>query len=557
MLEIRNSKKNSSSLKMTRKLFVLVFALAGIVNCTKAQTLTWYIGTPDTLAVTATLNIVDSTFTISGTGEMKNYNWSTLPWYDVCGNIKTVLINQGLANIGSYSFFNCNNLISVSIPEEITSIGSSAFAFCSAQSLNSIILPNSLISIEASAFFGSGLTSITIPENVTHIGDDAFRQTSNLASVTIPNSVEIIGQFAFYYSTALTTIDVGTGNTNYSSIDGVLYNKTQETLIQYPAGKQGSLIIPNSVNNINVYCFYGCSGLTSFEVSTSNANYSSFEGILYDKSMDLLLVCPPGKQGAVVIPNGVISIKEQAFCRCPFITSIEISASVSSIGNDVFSGSNINAIICNPIIPPTTEQYTFSNAPQNASIFVHCASLEDYQADQSWSYFTNYHVIESPTPNNVQVFSQQDNSFLITWQSEATIHMLYRDDQLLATVSTTNYIDNDLIENTEYCYKIRAIENECESVFSEEVCKIFNTVGIIQQQVTNFNIYPNPTQNTFFLECENFMTIKLYDMLGKEVLNQTANGKTEISINHLPNGIYTVQILSEDRIMGSSKIVKQ
>jgi len=52
-------------------------------------------------------------------------------------------------------------------------------------------------------------------------------------------------------------------------------------------------------------------------------------------------------------------------------------------------------------------------------------------------------------------------------------------------------------------------------------------------------------------------TIKLYDMLGKEVLSQTANGKSEININYLPNGVYSVHILSEDRIVGSSKIVKQ
>ena len=69
--------------------------------------------------------------------------------------------------------------------------------------------------------------------------------------------------------------------------------------------------------------------------------------------------------------------------------------------------------------------------------------------------------------------------------------------------------------------------------------------------------YPNPTQNSFFIKLENDATIKLYNMLGARVLSQLASGKTEININHLPKGIYNVKILSEDGMIGSSKIVKK
>ena len=78
---------------------------------------------------------------------------------------------------------------------------------------------------------------------------------------------------------------------------------------------------------------------------------------------------------------------------------------------------------------------------------------------------------------------------------------------------------------------------------------VFESAGI--------TIYPNPAQNSFFIECENISTVKLYDMLGQEILTQPANGKTEINISHLPKGIYIVKILSEGKMIGNSKIVKQ
>jgi len=86
---------------------------------------------------------------------------------------------------------------------------------------------------------------------------------------------------------------------------------------------------------------------------------------------------------------------------------------------------------------------------------------------------------------------------------------------------------------------------------------IVDEVGVTERSLSNILIYPNPTQNTFIIDCENDKTIKLYDMFGKEVLIQNANGKTEINISHLPNGIYNVSLFSEGKIVGNSKIVKQ
>ena len=85
----------------------------------------------------------------------------------------------------------------------------------------------------------------------------------------------------------------------------------------------------------------------------------------------------------------------------------------------------------------------------------------------------------------------------------------------------------------------------------------YSNVGINPLENIKPKVYLNPTTGILFVECENFTTIKLYDMLGKEVLNQNGNGKTEVNINHLPKGFYVVSIFLGSKLIGSSKIVKQ
>ena len=102
-------------------------------------------------------------------------------------------------------FSQCSNIISVEIPNSVTSIGDGTFSFCG--SLTSITIPDSVTSIGASAFSScSGLTSITIPDSVTSIGHNAFSDCSGLTSVTIPNSVTSIGLQAFNSCKALISV---------------------------------------------------------------------------------------------------------------------------------------------------------------------------------------------------------------------------------------------------------------------------------------------------------------------------------------------------------------
>ena len=91
----------------------------------------------------------------------------------------------------------------------------------------------------------------------------AFSDCTSLASITIPNSVNVIEVAAFISCPSLTNISVGVGNSIYSSLDGVLLNKTQTSLITFPAGRVGSYTIPDGVLTIADLAFYSCPSLSS------------------------------------------------------------------------------------------------------------------------------------------------------------------------------------------------------------------------------------------------------------------------------------------------------
>ena len=155
----------------------------------------------------------DGTLNISGMGAMKDYGYDSNrnPVYKN-SNVKKVVIEDGVTSIGESAFFYCSSLTSITIPDSVTSIGDYAFFNCS--SLTSITIPDSVTSIGESAFYGcSSLTSITIPDGVTSIGNTAFSYCSSLTSITIPDSVTSIGESAFSNCSSLQTISLSCKST--------------------------------------------------------------------------------------------------------------------------------------------------------------------------------------------------------------------------------------------------------------------------------------------------------------------------------------------------------
>jgi hypothetical protein len=201
----------------------------------------------------------------------------------------------------------------------VTAIGDNAFAH---KLVTSIIIPNSVTSIGKRAFYFTGLQSVTIPNNVTSIGEEAFYD-NNLTSVTIPSNVTSIGAKAFSRNLKLTAINVASGNTVYSSQDGVLYNRDKTRLIAWPA-KTTPVTIPNSVTRIGANAFSE-NQLTSVTIPNSVTRIGSY-------------AFSENQLTSVTIPNSVIVIGEGAFWDNK-LTSIIIGNSVTSIGNMAFMGN--------------------------------------------------------------------------------------------------------------------------------------------------------------------------------------------------------------------------
>ena len=270
----------------------------------------------------------------TGTMEVISFleNAQAVPFWYMPEEVSSVQVADGITAIPDDAFWGCENLVNITLPQTVRTIGKGAFGQC------------------------VNLARINIPEGVTSIGGDTFFLCRSLTRLTIPDSVTSIKGNPFQYMAA--EIQVSPENPAFSVTDGVLFNKEHTRLIACPCNKAGAYEIPEGVREIGAHAFENCDDLTDvtipasvvsiernpfayaqleLKLSPENSYFSLVDGVLFDETGTKLLVYPGGRVGDTYeIPEGTTGIGEFAFTGSQQLSSVTVPENVTAIAPSAF-----------------------------------------------------------------------------------------------------------------------------------------------------------------------------------------------------------------------------
>lgn len=361
----------------------------------------------------------NKTLTISGTGDMYDYDSLATPWSSDVGSINSVVIGSGVTSIGSNAF-NQENISSVSIPDTVTRIGSYAFYYC--QNLTSVTLPDSVTEIGAKAFSQcEALTSINIPAGVTQIPSYAFSDCRALTSITIPAGVTLIDSYAFASCSGLTSAhfrgappDIGYNAFQACSkltiypadaspwVASELYDSTAGTWNGLPISLSSRQLISGTLDS-GIAWSLSSTGILTF-TGTGALNVPTGGWPL--PSMVYRIILSDGitaigddafrglaNLGAVELPDTLTDIGAGAFADCPKLTKVVIPQAAMTIGSQAFAN-------CTGLKTVQVDSW-LCEAPEDA--FDGCTALENAYAFYATNiYYTLEAVSKSVNPHSAK-----------------------------------------------------------------------------------------------------------------------------------------------------------
>lgn len=258
-----------------------------------------------------------------------NLSWIGSGAFAYCAKIQAVNIPENISSIQASVFNSCTNLTDITLPSNLTSIGTNAFYYC--LRLNSIDIPSKVSRIEMSAFSCSGLTNVTVPNSVTFLGDSAFSSCSKLLSATFPSSITNKYMWWLQGSSSLTNLYLGSGLEGWGTAPSLGGS--------YPHPLQGINIGTQTPSISGVQNFLtDCENLNNIQVDLNNSQFSSVDGVLYNKNMTRIILVPRGRQGTLTMPSTVTHVETNAFKNCTFLTNVVCSTNLVEIADTAFVG---------------------------------------------------------------------------------------------------------------------------------------------------------------------------------------------------------------------------
>ena len=275
--------------------------------------------------------------------------------FEVCGEITSVNLPDGIISIGDNAFAHCSNLYDIHLPDSLESIGNSAFLYCT--SLTQIHLPDNIESIGNSAFYEcTSLTEISLPDCITVLETSVFQKCTSLTNIHLPDNLISIGNSAFYECTSLTEISLPSA---LEEINHAAFCNSGLTSIDIPESATdigesafrgcGSLVrvkLPSGLTSISKYLFDGCTALQSLVIPSSVENIGasaiyncgSLKEIILPAKVtlgDYAITSCDGLE-TLIFADGTEEIPVACVNYCPNIRNVVVPASVKEI-NPAFS----------------------------------------------------------------------------------------------------------------------------------------------------------------------------------------------------------------------------
>ena len=306
--------------------------------------------------------VAAGTLTITGTGAMPDFdfpNGSLAPWWnykalgmikttiggikiDADGNLKTVIIGEGVTNVSNYALFCLPAATQVTLPDSVTSIGRYGIAMCS--KLTGMSIPKGVTGIGDFGLAGNGLTAITLPDGLQSLGRGAFDSCASLTNTTLPAAITAVPGKCFADCTKLL-------NVKYAGTVTAIGDLAFESCKALTAAP-----IPETVTAIGASAFTGCTALTD-----------------------------------VTIPAGVSTIPEDCFRGCTALADIDLPGTVTSVGHNAFTGctalKDVRCYGAAPAVEPgSSEAHSFE--PATVTIHYNPAMNWTLDADGKWQGYT-------------------------------------------------------------------------------------------------------------------------------------------------------------------------